>query len=132
MVPRELQTQTIQAYHASNRNVHYGDLKTFAQLLEKYIWGSAFSDVRKFVLQCEICQQFGPRPSKAQQQWSLHSDVPGEHLVVDIVHMLKAQSAHKWLLIMIEICSRWAIARPISKSEFTNEEIHVSRMVIIN
>ena len=64
VVPKSLQPQIIQAYHSSKRNAHYGDLKTFAQLREKYTWGSAFSDVRKFVLQCEICQRFGPRPSK--------------------------------------------------------------------
>ena len=130
VVPKSLQPQIIQAYHSSKRNAHYGDLKTFAQLREKYTmsWGSAFSDVRKFVLQCEICLRFGPRPSKAQRQWSLHSDIPGEHWVMDIMHMPKAQSGHEWLLTMIGICSRRAVARPIRKAEFTNEEI--SRMLI--
>ena len=88
-VPQVLQPQVIQAYHSSKRNTHYGDVKTVAQLREKYTWGSAFSDVRKFVLQCEIilCQRFGgPGPSKAQRQWSLHSDIPGEHWVMNIVH----------------------------------------------
>ena len=50
VAPKSLRPQIIQAYHTSLRNSHCGELRTFAQIREAYIWPSAFGDVRKFVL----------------------------------------------------------------------------------
>ena len=35
---------------------------------------------------------------------------------MDVVHMPKARSisGHEWLLTMVDVCSRWAIARPVT------------------
>ena len=86
----------------------------FAQIRESYICPSAFGDVRRFVLQCEQYQQFRARPAKAAHQWSIKCSTLREHWMVDVVHMPKSKSGNKWMLTMIDICSRWAIARPVS------------------
>ena len=112
VVPHHLQSQVIQAYRSSKRNAHYGDLKTFAQLRENFTWNSAFSDVRKFAIQCGICQQSGPRLSKSQRQWSLKSKTPGAHWVMDVVHMPKARSEHEWLLTMVDVMCYATGSRP--------------------
>ena len=65
VVPTTLRPQIIRAYHTSLRNAHYGELKTFAQIREAFMWPSAFRDVQNFVLQYERCQRFGPRPANA-------------------------------------------------------------------
>ena len=123
VAPAALQTQIVRAYHTSTRNAHYGALRTFAQIRERYTWGRLFSDTREFVLQCEICQRHGARPSKQQFQHHLRSNIPGDHWVTDVVHLPKSKAGHEWLLTMIDVCSRWAIARPLRKEEFKNEEI---------
>ena len=116
VAPKSLRPQIIQAYHTSLRNSHYGhgELKTFAQIRESDICPSAFGDVRKSVLQCEQCQRFGARPAKAARQWSIECSTPGEHWMVDVVHMPKPKSGNEWMLTMIDVCSRWAVARPVS------------------
>ena len=123
VVPTALQVQVLRAYHTSARNSHYGALRTFAQMREKFIWGRMFGDTHKFVSECEVCQRFGARPSKEQRKHHLRCDTPGEHWVVDVVHTVRAKSGHEWILTMIDVCSRWAIARPMKKEEFKNEEI---------
>ena len=34
--------------------------------------------------------------------------------MIDMVHMPKARSGHEWLFTMVDVCSRWAIARPVT------------------
>ena len=115
LVPSNMKAQIIQAFHTSTRNAHYGDLKTFTQIREHYTWNGMFSDVREFVQQCEICSRFGARPVKAKRKYHIRSDEPGEHWVINMVHLPKAKSGHQWLLTMIDVCSRWAaIARPMA------------------
>ena len=79
IVPSNMKAQIIQAFHTSTRNAHYGDLKTFTQIREHYIWNGMFSDVQAFVQQCEICSRFGARPAKAKRKYHIRSDEPGEH-----------------------------------------------------
>ena len=92
VVPAKLRANVMQAFHTSGRNLHYGDLKTFTHIREHYIlWNAMFKDVRTFVWQCEVCSRFGTRPDKAKRKYHVRNGHPGEHWVVDMVHLPKSK-----------------------------------------
>ena len=46
-----------------------------------------------------------------RKEGGLKSDVPGEHWVIDVVHMPTAKDGYKFMITMIDVCSRYAVAR---------------------
>ena len=121
VVPASLRANIIQAFHTSPRNAHYGDLQTYTQIKEHYTRNAMYSEVREFTKHCEICSRFGLRPDKAKRKYHLQCDTPGEHWVIDMVHLPKSKSGHQWLLTMVDVCSRWGIATPMK--DMGHEEV---------
>ncbi|XP_037508775.2 uncharacterized protein LOC119385403 [Rhipicephalus sanguineus] len=57
MVPEELKSTVLKLGHDSIRAGHQGIKNTFEKITEEFFWIGVWSDVRRYVKSCEVCQR---------------------------------------------------------------------------
>lgn len=60
VVPLELRKEIIEKNHSEPVSGHFGVFKTYKRLTLRYYWPGVYSDVVKFISQCEICLAYKP------------------------------------------------------------------------
>lgn len=102
------------AFNAVHNTSHPGIRTTRKLMQQRYFWPSMNIDIGEWAKSCVDCQQ-----SKIHRH--THSDVTPfppserfEHVHIDIVGPLPTSSSgHRYLLTMIDRCTRWAEAVPL-------------------
>ena len=112
-LPTSLRAQAMSVCHSDLKSSHYGGLRTYAALQHRAFWPGMYNDTQKFVNHCEQCQRFGNHPAKVRKVHHLTSHTPGDHWVIDVCHMEKADNGCEWMLTMVDVCTRWAIVQPL-------------------
>ena len=111
-MPQQLTDRAVKAAHEGARVEHLGAISTYQMLPARYNWPSMCRQIRETVLKCAVCQVFGKAPNSASLGGHITSTVPGEKWVVDLLHIPK-EDRYELTLVMVDVCSRWAIARPV-------------------
>ena len=125
-IPSELRTQMILACHNDLKGAHYSHLRTHATLMPHAFWPDMITDIRKIIRTCEQCRRFGNRAQHVAKEHHLTSEVPGSWWVIDILHMPESHG-FKYLLTMVDVCTRWGIAEPMQALDSTQAAIAASR-----
>jgi len=72
-----------------------------------------YSDVVRYARSCSYCQSHGRKPPKQKIQGHIHSDVPGEVWVLDVLHFNKSRRGNKYVLTMVDVATRYAEVVPL-------------------
>ena len=129
VVPDSLRQQVLIGCHSALDAGHRGRLQTYQKVQERYYWPRMYSDVIEFVRACGVCQMSGAKPPKVPLEGHLQSDIPGARFALDILHVNRQswgggngkQAEYQYILTCVDICSRWAIAVPLT--EITSESV---------
>ena len=119
-VPEEFTTNIIMAVHSSPRVTHRGVMTTYQMLCGRFHWPGMMSQSQRLIRACEVCQPFGNAPPTSGYGAHLKSNIPGEKWVTDMVYM-EVDGKFEYVLTMVDICSRWVIARPMQNR--SSEEV---------
>ena len=95
-------------------------------LMPHAYWPDMINDIKKIIRSCEQCNRFGNRAPQVAKEHHLLAEVPGSWWVVDILHM-PLSHGFKYLLTMVDVASRWAIAEPMQTLDSTQAAIAASR-----
>ena len=112
ILPESLQSIFIERYHNEG---HYGAVKTYLRMRQKYAWDTMYADIKAWVMNCETCGLYANRPPKVRQEGHLNATEIGETIVMDVLHMPESDSGHSYLLVMVDTVSKWAMAAPLKK-----------------
>ena len=98
-----------------------GVAKTKHRILEHFFWPKISRAVKRFVKQCVVCQMKGPKGNftKAPIQKGVTATRPFQKIAIDIIGVMPVMSnrGHRYILTVIDICSRYAEAIPLKKIE---------------
>ena len=97
-----------------------GALTSYQMIRARYNWPTMRKDIREADLKCPICQVFGVAPRSSSLGAHLSSQKPGEKWVADLLYLPK-DSSFELVLVLVDVCSRWAIARPVRSAH--SEEV---------
>ena len=113
VIPEALEDKVIEGAHSSSRGAHYGTLRTFAAIRDKYYIEQLYSKVEAKVARCETCGRHGNKPAQVKRTHQITSDIPGEFWIIDLLHFPKSEEGLEYCVTMIDVCSRWGIAQPL-------------------
>jgi len=115
IVPHALRREFLQYTHGGLINGHFGVEKSREKLKQIAYWKGWTEDVRLFVAQCSICNQYrkGPKGRRGQMQQALacapmqkvHIDLTGPHVT--------SRHGNKYILMAICAFTKYLIAVPI-------------------
>ena len=92
---------------------HAGETRTYQSLRARFFWPAMYSDTVKFIQSCGTCQLHAKRAPKAPIQGHLQATRAGEAVAMDILHLAKGEKDAGYMLCIIDVYSRYAIAVPI-------------------
>ena len=124
VVPYKYRTEIMTNAHSIPLAGHMGVGKTKNRIIQHYFWPKMSKDVKRFVKQCKVCQMKGSGSNftKAPIQTGVTATRPFQKVAIDIIGLMPIMSnrGHRYILTLIDICSRYAEAVPLKKIESTD------------
>ncbi|GFR81299.1 Gypsy retrotransposon integrase-like protein 1 [Elysia marginata] len=97
--------------------------KTLASIKSQFSWPNLYSDVKKYVRPCHVCQ-IKPRTGHDKPAPLQHVHVveePFQRVIIDIVGPLPvSEDRFEYLLTMVDVVTRWAEAVPLRRITATD------------
>lgn len=115
VVPKSLRPMILQSAHGHPLAGHFGFNKTFSSISSQFYWPKLRHDLKHFLQSCDLCGRYklghsvgsnvgGTRPIRGLfDTWS-----------IDIVGPLPQSQGMKYLLVAVELFTRWVSAFPLS------------------
>ena len=107
---RRLQLKLCKQAHEEMGHASY--LKVHTALAERYVWAGMSAQVIEVHKTCNQCDYFGDKSPKAPISGHVTADEPADRIMMDVIHLKEAEG-FKYVLTMVDIFSRWAIAIPL-------------------
>ena len=107
---KALQQKLCEVIHAESGHAKY--TKTYSNVLDRYIWSGMTTDIADVVRTCNQCNFHGDKLPKAPIEGHVTAAEPAQRVMMDVVHM-KEVEGHKYLLTLVDVFSRWAMAIPL-------------------
>ena len=109
IIPNKLsRLDLIIATHEGLASAHAGIGATIVMLQQRYWWPGLPIQTRKYVKQCNICQQIKVSTVKRPQQTPLTiSNLPFRVIYVDHVRPINSVNQNKYIFVAIDSCSRF-------------------------
>jgi len=135
IVPLALRHEFLRSRHGGLINGHFGVEKSREKLKQVAYWKGWTEDVRIFVAQCHICNQYrhGPKGRRGQMQQALacapmqkvHIDLTGPHVT--------SKHGNKYILTAICAFTKYLIAVPIrEKTSITGARALVRHVYLVH
>lgn len=119
VVPKSFRTKLLRMFHDAPFGGHFGIKRTIRKLSINYWWSSMQQDVSDYVSSCEACNREKQR--RRNPDVALGSNpqpaYPFHIISIDHVGPLQTSEDFKYILVIIDHFSRWAIAVPVRDTE---------------
>ena len=117
VLPYAFRERVLSEAHNNLLSGHLGIKKTLDRVSKSFFWPSMKKDITRYVKTCAVCQRTG-KPNQVIPKAPLRPIAalgePFAEIVVDVVGPLpKSKSGHVYILIMIDLVSRYPEAIPI-------------------
>ena len=111
VVPKEMQQDVIQSRH---NEVHFGFVKNFHTLFQKYWWPGMLSDIERYNKSCTECQQAASKQPRKAPLKPLDAPRPWHTVGVDITEPgVITAKGNRYILVFIDLFTKYCVAVPI-------------------
>ena len=76
-------------------------------------WPNMKQEAIDLVMSCKECQKFNIAKKGYHPLKSIKANFPGEHWSLDLATYDKSRNGNRYLLVMVDICTRFCILRPL-------------------
>ncbi|MFI5421175.1 MAG: DDE-type integrase/transposase/recombinase, partial [Nitrososphaerales archaeon] len=119
VVPQQLRQRVFQLIHDSITGGRYVVLKTYAELKKRYWWKRMFSDTKRYIAGCPVCQVF-KQPNAPIKGHMVNKDTPNrvfQRIAIDYIEKRQpTKRGNRYALVMIDQTSRYVVAAPSRKA----------------
>ncbi|GFS14425.1 Gypsy retrotransposon integrase-like protein 1 [Elysia marginata] len=123
VVPESLRDLVLSYAYDSVLAGHFGFRKTLVSIKSQFSWPNLYSDVKKYVRSCHVCQ-IKPRTSHdkpAPLQRVYVAEEPFQRVTIDIIGPLPvSEDRFEYFLTMVDVATRWAEAVPLRRITATD------------
>lgn len=133
-VPVEFVEETIRDNHDNVLAAHGGFHKTVNRLRERYFWPSMRDDVREYVNNCTVCRSMKSSNLSQNTPMGEYRDPVSPFRIVSIDFAgpyPRSKSGNKFILVMVDMFSKYVIIEPLRKSTATQTIDRVRREVFL-
>ena len=118
--------------HGGFENGHPGFVRTYQKVFDRYHWVRMYSDVKRHVEACLMCQMHGRAPSQAHIVGHITTDAPGQAWVIDVLHnvMLPSAEGHVDVDVDVDVFSRYCVLMPMISID-SGEATELARLHVI-
>jgi transposase InsO family protein len=118
----EFRSELLQLFHNSPFGGHFGIKRTYRKIAARYYWPSLLADVEHHVKACMICQREKARRQEVQIPGGLIDPPtrPFELFSMDFIGPLTKSEDFKYVLVIIDHYSHWAIGVPMQAITVAN------------
>lgn len=113
VMSKSLYQATLQALHDHPTAGHFGRDKTIKRAREICWWPMIDQEVADYVKSSDKCQRFKAANSKVGELRSITRNFVGEIWAADIAILPESQRGNKYLFVIMEYLTRWAITVPL-------------------
>ena len=106
--PKELEDAHREIGHAGAEHI-----VRYLQHTKGMHWNSVLQDAVELVKSCTKCQQFNITKKGYHPLRPVYAYIPGDHWAVDLASFDTSISGNNFMLVMVDICTRFCILRPI-------------------
>ena len=90
-----------------------------------------YSDMRRHVQECAICQMHRRAPSQPPISGHIPASRPGQAWVVDVLHMTPSEKGHEAVLVAVGVFSRYCILMPMLTID-SEEATELFKLYVLN
>jgi transposase InsO family protein len=133
-IPFAKRADLVASFHHSNGHMAPSSLTDL--ILQRYWWPSIKSDIPKWIRECAECQLHGKSSQKNQEE--LHP-LPVRYIRpfsrwgIDFIGALpKTTKGNRWLLVAIDYCTKWPIARATKSATAETVAEFIENEIILN
>ena len=136
LVPATRRTQVMRDHHDHILAAHAGRDKTYDKIRRNYVWPSMLEDIGNYVRTCETCQRTKSAPKSrptlpTDDSISERATQCMEIVNLDIKGPLpKTSRNNAYILVLVDLASRWAEAFPIPDQRATTVAETITREFI--
>jgi len=114
VVPQNLKLSILKFMHDTPYGGHTGGQKMVSRMRESFFWEGMTTDVKEYVITCDICQAVKPTHRPIVPEMTEREIVDGafQTLVIDAVGPLAPSRGFKHIVCVTDQYSRWCIAWP--------------------
>lgn len=113
----------LQQHHDHMLAGHQGVVRTFDAIKNKYYWSGYYDTVRRYVLSCQVCQNFAPKspPVPLHLNPRLPHEGPFTHIMMDYIYLPLTKNGNCSALVLIGCFTGWieCIPTPSQNSSLT-------------
>lgn len=110
-IPASLKVQVCRMYHGELPMGHMDYKKTLQRISRLYYWQAMATDIRRFILQCQVCQR--RNQEELSFQGPLHSWTPSrpfEIVGADVLVLPLTHSKKKYVWVVVDYLTRYVEA----------------------
>ncbi|KAJ4453997.1 putative Retrovirus-related Pol polyprotein from transposon opus [Paratrimastix pyriformis] len=112
--PDPLVATLVALAHSGWPEGHFGRDRTAFLLHQSVTWPNSLEDVSRFVAHCPACQLSRGQPAPAPDLLTVPPALPLATVVLDFIGPLtESQGGNKYLLVMVDRCTRYTVLAPI-------------------
>ena len=105
-----LQSALCELVHEESGHAAYR--KAYDNLIGRYIWTGASTDLQELIKTCNQCDFYGDKPAQAPITGHVTATEPAQRIMMDVIHMQDVEG-YRYVLVIECIYSRWAMAIPM-------------------
>lgn len=116
VVPKDHRADTIKAHHDLPTSGHLGIFKTYWRLRQKHYWPKMKSDIRKYVLNCQVCAASKPEQKAPAGLMGTRPNItaPWQMISLDLVGPLpRTNSGYTQILVVSDYFSKYVLLYPL-------------------
>src|SRR6266536_1686710 len=121
VVPEKLRLKVMEISHSSILGAHMGCTKILSRIMTKFYWPRIQSQVKRYVLSCDVCQRTvykGSVPKASLGSLPLYS-TPFQHVCVDLIGPIIpcSDKNHRYIITLIDLTTRYPEATALKNIE---------------
>lgn len=131
-LPSQRQAEALREMHEGRYGGHMGIRRTFEALRSKYYWPKLYTDVKRYVSHCDLCQRMKMStslPYGLLQPIEVHS--PFHTVGMDIVGPFKNSRGYKYIIVAIDYLTKFVEAKPLRNIEATTVQKFIERRIVL-
>lgn len=119
IIPLANRKEVLKQCHDDPTSGHFGIAKTISRVTELYYWPKMISDVKNYVLSCEICcaQKSSQQARPGLMGKPKHVSYPFQLISMDLLGPLpRSKKGNQHLLVITDWFTKYVIVKPLTKA----------------
>lgn len=130
-LPKTQQLRVLEEYHAGKFGGHMGIRRTFEKIQERYYWPKMYSQVKRYVKGCDLCQRMKSAKTLYGLLQPVEASTPFHTVGLDIVGPFQSSRRYKYVVVAIDYLTKYIEAKPVTNIEASTIQSFIENRLVL-